>query len=583
VIFIVLCLLLPFAVYAHVLRARDAVTRSANPLVRLLLDWPRPELVSKLTLALILALAIGSTIGFVREERAFLFDDSFISYHYSQNLADGHGLVWNPGQAPSEGYTNLLLVLVLAPVIRLGGDPLLATRVLSGLAALAMSVGVFRLVRRETKIDFVLALLLSIGFSVCSYTVQLSMLGLETVLFASALFFAYDSAQRFFETGRAVSMLVSGVLCWLAFLLRPEVVFLPVALFGAELLAGTRDRGRLVQALKLFALSFVLPTLLYLSWKLWYFGSIVPNPALVKIPGQGLIRPRGFGSIRDFMGAHHKLLLAAGLGLFWVRARLQASLAAALFVAIYVLFYLRVDTLMDQHTRFLYPTFPFLFVLALPALRAFVEQLVALPLAPLVRLSLVPVLFTLVFFRDPSSAVRHAAGGFDASAVAEREVHQATSVLGRVGKQLAAYPRISDVTVGSTDAGLMFYESRAKHVDMAGLCTRFIAEHKDARVLADYFFEQKPDLVIVRARIGGLLVTYEHGVLGDYSRWNQHSGWDGYRYVGGVHNGPNHDLLFYLRRSSPHEAGLQTVLAQVQDADVKPMVEPFGTPAVVAP
>ena len=42
-------------------------------------------------------------------ERNLLFDDSFISYRYAANLADGHGITWNVGEKPVEGYTNFLL------------------------------------------------------------------------------------------------------------------------------------------------------------------------------------------------------------------------------------------------------------------------------------------------------------------------------------------------------------------------------------------------------------------------------------------------------------------------------------------
>jgi len=50
-----------------------------------------------------------------------LNDDAFISFRYAANLADGQGLVFNPGERV-EGFTNLLWVLVLAAVRRLGGD-----------------------------------------------------------------------------------------------------------------------------------------------------------------------------------------------------------------------------------------------------------------------------------------------------------------------------------------------------------------------------------------------------------------------------------------------------------------------------
>ena len=39
-------------------------------------------------------------------ERNLLFDDSFISYRYAANLADGHGITWNVGEKPVEGYTH---------------------------------------------------------------------------------------------------------------------------------------------------------------------------------------------------------------------------------------------------------------------------------------------------------------------------------------------------------------------------------------------------------------------------------------------------------------------------------------------
>ena len=46
-------------------------------------------------------------------------DDAFITYRYASNLAFGHGITWNPGTAPTEGYTNFLLVVGLAPFIKI--------------------------------------------------------------------------------------------------------------------------------------------------------------------------------------------------------------------------------------------------------------------------------------------------------------------------------------------------------------------------------------------------------------------------------------------------------------------------------
>src|SRR3954451_10285533 len=47
-------------------------------------------------------------------ERYFsLFDDAMISMRYAKNLANGYGLVWNPGGERVEGYTNPLWVLYM--------------------------------------------------------------------------------------------------------------------------------------------------------------------------------------------------------------------------------------------------------------------------------------------------------------------------------------------------------------------------------------------------------------------------------------------------------------------------------------
>ena len=35
-------------------------------------------------------------------------DDAFVSFRYAENLINGYGLVFNPGEPPVEGYTNIL-------------------------------------------------------------------------------------------------------------------------------------------------------------------------------------------------------------------------------------------------------------------------------------------------------------------------------------------------------------------------------------------------------------------------------------------------------------------------------------------
>ncbi|TMD96431.1 MAG: hypothetical protein E6I76_07800, partial [Chloroflexi bacterium] len=68
----------------------------------------------------VLVLRLACSLWFL----PFTLDDPYVSFRYASHLASGSGLVFNPGEHV-EGYSNLLWTLLLAAVIRAGGDPLL--------------------------------------------------------------------------------------------------------------------------------------------------------------------------------------------------------------------------------------------------------------------------------------------------------------------------------------------------------------------------------------------------------------------------------------------------------------------------
>src|SRR6185503_2635792 len=45
-----------------------------------------------------------------------LWDDGMISMTYARNLARGHGLVWNPGEQPVQGFSNPGVTLAMAAI-----------------------------------------------------------------------------------------------------------------------------------------------------------------------------------------------------------------------------------------------------------------------------------------------------------------------------------------------------------------------------------------------------------------------------------------------------------------------------------
>ncbi len=74
--------------------------------------------VAALAFYLLFILRTSFAVGGIRY--FVLFEDAMISMRYARHLADGHGLVWNIGEAPIEGFTNLLWVLWMSVAHKLG-------------------------------------------------------------------------------------------------------------------------------------------------------------------------------------------------------------------------------------------------------------------------------------------------------------------------------------------------------------------------------------------------------------------------------------------------------------------------------
>jgi len=77
----------------------------------------------------------------------FPFEDSYITFRYARNLAEGNGLVFNPGEVV-EGFTSFGWTVLLSGVHALGLDMPAAARVLSAFFGLLLVVATACLARR---------------------------------------------------------------------------------------------------------------------------------------------------------------------------------------------------------------------------------------------------------------------------------------------------------------------------------------------------------------------------------------------------------------------------------------------------
>ncbi len=222
--------------------------------------------------------------------RAYFFvcDDAYISFRYARNLASGAGLVFNPGDAPVEGYTNFLWVLILAAgsALKLAPESLAPALSLLATVALWALVAGYPLRDRPPRGQDWLVVVPPLFLCATRSVAVWSSGGLETRLFevlvlAGALRLAAEVGRlrRGAAPGRpAAALLLAG-----ACLTRPDGLLVAASLFGAALLAV---RPRPCRWLLHSALPLLLLVGAHLAFRLAYYGDLVPNTFHAKVGGR---------------------------------------------------------------------------------------------------------------------------------------------------------------------------------------------------------------------------------------------------------------------------------------------------------
>ncbi len=270
--------------------------------------------------AALLFLAYASTFLY------FFVDDEAITLVYSQHLLRGQGLTYSLFEGPTEGFSNLLHVLIGAFLIaatNIAGLPRLGVfflgKAVSLLAGTACVLLVGSVVRQRFPDDWraqsgalaVVALAGPLALWSCS--------SLETAPFA-ATFFAFLVAVL----GDTPASRRSALFLAMAVILFRTDGFVYVGAAGtAALMVGPPSGRKSVWRLAVAVGAFFLA---YTAWRWWYFGSVLSLPLQTKVlfkllPSDGVVRyatettyiERFFGSY----GWPALLALAAGWVPFW--------------------------------------------------------------------------------------------------------------------------------------------------------------------------------------------------------------------------------------------------------------------------
>ncbi len=504
-------------------------------------------MMARLTVGVLLLSVAAHWCATLTLNRDLIFDDSFITYRYAENLAAGHGLVWNRGEAPTEGYTSLAFILALAPFSALGLPLLWVSRTLSVASALGVAVTLYREARQYTLRTRVVAVVPGAVFLLDNRTALVSALGMETMLFAVVLLQACLTGARAVRTSDKNYLLKFGGWVVAASIVRPEGLLLVGSYLASLFLGASKIRPRLSLlggSAKTLVVSVAIPVGVYCVWKWLYFGSILPNPFHIKVGlGNGsLFSDLGLMSVLGFARHNWHLLLMACTFFPLATGRRGEGLFVVCSLLAFLLFFACVDTLMDEHNRFLVPFSGLVLWLCSPAIVMCGERLLDFRMArPVGQVLFVVALVCVIGLSNGRRILQtvYAAGrGVNPFAgsvsVMQREY--------QIARRLGGFAGIEGVRVACGDAGVIPYISRCLHLDLVGLNDNFIARERDLGKLVDYFFSKEAELVLLPAVRGGTWISFGHGPLGNYLRWSGDARWSRYEYAGTVLTDGLYDL-----------------------------------------
>ena len=205
------------------------------------------------------------------------FEDAAMLMRYAQHLAEGHGIVWNIGEAPVDGATDFLFMAASAALIKLGFTVGQSVRGIGFVSHLLTVLIVFWTNRRVNHTDIPFSLLSGLYLAVgTGFSYVAAYFGTPFFALAAAstwtlglLLIQKENPPFSLILAFALSGLVTG-------LIRPEgVILASLMLLAIIVMRGWKNSVAIIVT---FGSVFLLLGGAYFVWRWNYFGYPLPNP-----------------------------------------------------------------------------------------------------------------------------------------------------------------------------------------------------------------------------------------------------------------------------------------------------------------
>jgi arabinofuranosyltransferase len=388
----------------------------------------------------------------------YSIDDAFVTFRYAENLTAGHGLTFNPGDKPVEGYSNFLWLILLSLLHLIGLPTYWMAKTLGILFFLLTGILWWRYTKKENDRYKWLVPVLFIAMPMTAFW---GVSGLELGLYALLI------------SGAVISILSGSY--WSALCLplivfsRPEGFIIAPVIWGISCFFDWRQKQLNHKKAIINIAVIAAATIFLFAFRLYYFGYPMPNTFYVK-SGFNLI---GFSRLAKMLLFIAPLTFLFILELWYVvKNRLlnkEIALFAGLFIMQAIISSLAIP-IMNFHLRYLIPFIPFFLAISLSGIIRFTNQKY--------RSGILVIAILSIFI--PLKSI------YD-SVVQERQIISSQTNLIKWLDTVEARKRIS-----MTDMGRIPYYTKMDYNDLWGLLSEDIAHRSFSAAneflrLPDYF------------------------------------------------------------------------------------------------
>ncbi len=446
---------------------------------------------------------------------SFIQDDAFTSFRYVDNFLNGKGLVFNEGEFV-EGYTNFLWVMILSLLGFLKLDYVSFSTQLSLLFGACSVVAVYFLTLRINKsfyennfsseiMNFIPAALFSLtgGFHYWSVS------GMETSLF---VFLILSAVYIYFGLNSLRKGIILQAVLLLSALTRPEGMFFWIIIFSHRLFISRKRIKETIDKNFIFEqLIFMVPILIYLGFRLTYYGHFLPNTFFAKTGFGFFYIYRGFDYLGESFSTYfiYGLLLILPILLFRYKEFFREISFYILTLSAYFTAVVLIGGDVLPFHRFLLPVIPLVYVYSVSAIIMLIRSNDKLNSLKDLSACIISAFFIFYFITiyHRELPVINSTRGFEIGLVKKMRIY--ADYVGRISAVKNIQPRVSLSTIGAFS-----YYSDAEVIDLIGLTDKYIAHNpketegiddsiplawRERRYNIDYVLNEKPHFIIFPA------------------------------------------------------------------------------------